>query len=50
MYTYLGINGNDDIEGQPIRLICIPKFSTSHTAVLVNLESLDTKSISFGPL
>ncbi|XP_011498026.1 PREDICTED: DNA polymerase delta subunit 2-like isoform X2 [Ceratosolen solmsi marchali] len=43
-----GIDGIDDSEGRPIRLICIPKFSTSHTAVLVNLESLHTQSISFG--
>ncbi|XP_014203660.1 DNA polymerase delta small subunit-like [Copidosoma floridanum] len=43
-----GVDRNDDSEGQPIRLICIPKFATSHTAVLVDLESLDARPISFG--
>ncbi|XP_001607856.1 DNA polymerase delta small subunit isoform X1 [Nasonia vitripennis] len=42
------IDRNDDSEGQPVRLICIPKFSTSQTAVLVDLDSLDTKPVSFG--
>ena len=50
MYIYSGIDRKDDSEGQPIRLICIPKFSTSHTAVLVDLESLDTKPIVFGTM
>ncbi|KAL6425543.1 hypothetical protein ACFW04_009592 [Cataglyphis niger] len=35
-------------EGQMIRLICIPKFSESKTAVLVNLQDLTTQPISFG--
>ncbi|XP_058791528.1 DNA polymerase delta subunit 2-like [Phymastichus coffea] len=45
-----GINGKGDYEGQPIRLICIPKFATTQTAVLVDLESLDAKQISFGSI
>ncbi|XP_072748042.1 DNA polymerase delta subunit 2 isoform X2 [Anoplolepis gracilipes] len=35
-------------EGQTIRLICIPKFSETKTAVLVNLQDLTTQPISFG--
>ncbi|KAJ8679728.1 hypothetical protein QAD02_015515 [Eretmocerus hayati] len=35
-------------EGQQVRLICIPKFSTTQTAVLVDLETMDAKPISFG--
>ncbi|EFN73926.1 DNA polymerase delta subunit 2 [Camponotus floridanus] len=35
-------------EGQTIRLICVPKFSETKTAVLVNLQDLTTQSISFG--
>lgn len=35
-------------EGQMIRLICVPKFSESKTAVLVNLQDLTTQPISFG--
>lgn len=34
--------------GEVIRLICIPQFSTSHAAVLVDLNSLDTELITFG--
>ncbi|KAL7289107.1 hypothetical protein TKK_0017055 [Trichogramma kaykai] len=37
-----------DSVGQPIRLVCIPKFSQSYSVVLVDLDSLDTKLISFG--
>ncbi|XP_029171239.1 DNA polymerase delta subunit 2-like isoform X2 [Nylanderia fulva] len=35
-------------EGQMIRLICIPKFSETKTAVLVNLQDLTAQPISFG--
>ncbi|CAK9833422.1 DNA polymerase delta subunit 2 [Anthophora retusa] len=35
-------------ENQTVRLISVPRFSTTHTAVIVNLENLDTKTISFG--
>lgn len=35
-------------EGQTVRLICIPKFSETKTAVLVNLQDLTTQPISFG--
>ncbi|CAL1686556.1 unnamed protein product [Lasius platythorax] len=35
-------------EGQMVRLICIPKFSETKTAVLVNLQDLTTQPISFG--
>ncbi|KAJ8682761.1 hypothetical protein QAD02_018553 [Eretmocerus hayati] len=42
-----GIHKMGDCEGQPIRLICIPRFSTSQTAVLVDLESLEAKLVSF---
>ncbi|KAL2742450.1 DNA polymerase delta subunit 2-like isoform X1 [Vespula maculifrons] len=35
-------------QNQVIRLISIPQFSSSHTAVLVDLESLDTELIHFG--
>lgn len=34
--------------GEVIRLICVPQFSTSHAAVLVDLNSLDTELITFG--
>ncbi|XP_008546764.1 DNA polymerase delta subunit 2 [Microplitis demolitor] len=34
-------------QGQMVRLICIPKFSITNTAVVVNLLSLDTWTISF---
>ncbi|XP_043277158.1 DNA polymerase delta subunit 2-like [Venturia canescens] len=35
-------------EGQTVRLICVPKFAKTGTAVLVDLNSLDTWPISFG--
>ncbi|XP_034937451.1 DNA polymerase delta subunit 2-like [Chelonus insularis] len=35
-------------EGQQVRLIGIPEFSKTHTAVLVDLDSLDAQPISFG--
>lgn len=35
-------------EGQTIRLICVPKFSETKTAVLINLQDLTTQPISFG--
>ncbi|CAG5088811.1 Similar to POLD2: DNA polymerase delta subunit 2 (Bos taurus) [Cotesia congregata] len=34
-------------QGQTIRLICIPKFSKTHTAVVVDLLSLETWPITF---
>ncbi|XP_044586496.1 DNA polymerase delta subunit 2-like isoform X1 [Cotesia glomerata] len=34
-------------QGQTVRLICIPKFSKTHTAVVVDLLSLDTWPITF---
>lgn len=37
-----------DNENQVIRLISVPRFSTTHTAVIVDLEDLDTQCISFG--
>ncbi|EFN75644.1 DNA polymerase delta small subunit [Harpegnathos saltator] len=33
---------------QIVRLICIPQFSSTHTAVTVDIESLETKSVCFG--
>ncbi|XP_028047859.2 DNA polymerase delta subunit 2 isoform X2 [Monomorium pharaonis] len=35
-------------EGHVVRLICIPKFSETKIAVLVNLQDLTTQPISFG--
>ncbi|EFN88256.1 DNA polymerase delta small subunit [Harpegnathos saltator] len=35
-------------EGQMVRLVCVPKFSETKTAVLVNLQDLTTQPISFG--
>ncbi|KAK2583982.1 hypothetical protein KPH14_006443 [Odynerus spinipes] len=35
-------------QNQVIRLVCIPQFSTSHAAVLIDLNSLDTQLIYFG--
>ncbi|KAG7189613.1 hypothetical protein KM043_017296 [Ampulex compressa] len=35
-------------DNKTIRLICVPKFSTTYTAVVVDLENLDTEVISFG--
>ncbi|XP_043261650.1 DNA polymerase delta subunit 2-like isoform X2 [Colletes gigas] len=34
-------------EGQVVRLICIPKFSQTQTGVLVDLQDLKTRPISF---
>ncbi|XP_076658903.1 DNA polymerase delta subunit 2 [Halictus rubicundus] len=34
-------------ENQVVRLISVPRFSTTHTAVIVDLENLDTQCISF---
>ncbi|XP_031826588.2 DNA polymerase delta subunit 2 [Nomia melanderi] len=34
-------------ENQTIRLISVPSFSTTHTAVIVDLENLDTQYVSF---
>ncbi|XP_043466818.1 DNA polymerase delta subunit 2 [Leptopilina heterotoma] len=33
---------------QVVRLICIPKFSTTKTVVLVDLDTLETRTVSFG--
>lgn len=35
-------------ENQEIRLICIPQFSTTHTAVMVDIENLDAEVVCFG--
>ncbi|XP_071557072.1 DNA polymerase delta subunit 2 [Temnothorax nylanderi] len=35
-------------ENQAVRLICIPKFSSTYTAVVVDLDTLDTEFICFG--
>ncbi|XP_008546832.1 DNA polymerase delta subunit 2 [Microplitis demolitor] len=35
-------------DNEPVRLICVPKFSTTSTAVLVDLKTLDVTPISFG--
>ncbi|EGI60857.1 PREDICTED: DNA polymerase delta subunit 2-like isoform X1 [Acromyrmex echinatior] len=35
-------------EEHAVRLVCIPKFSETKTAVLVNLQDLTTQPISFG--
>ena len=35
-------------EGQVVRLICLPRFSTTKTVVLVDLETLETRTVSFG--
>lgn len=35
-------------ENQVVRLVCIPQFSTSHAAVIIDLESLDAELIHFG--
>ncbi|KAI4498489.1 hypothetical protein M0802_006424 [Mischocyttarus mexicanus] len=35
-------------QNQVVRLVCIPQFSTSHAAVIVDLETLDTELIHFG--
>lgn len=35
-------------EGQVIRLISIPKFSETQQAVIVDLETLETSTITFG--
>jgi hypothetical protein len=35
--------------GAKIRLILVPDFSKTKAIVLVNLKTLDTKQISFGP-
>lgn len=35
-------------ENQMVRLICIPKFSSAYTAVIVDLETLDTEFVCFG--
>lgn len=35
-------------ENQVVRLICIPKFSSTHTAVMVDIETLDAAVVSFG--
>eukprot|EP00049_Salpingoeca_infusionum_P006353 m.105579 g.105579 ORF g.105579 m.105579 type:complete len:454 (+) comp13281_c0_seq3:73-1434(+) len=33
-------------DGQACRLVCIPEFSTTHTAVLLNLETLDCQTVT----
>lgn len=33
--------------GQTVRLICIPEFSSSYTAVVLNLRNLDCAPITF---
>ncbi|XP_046424565.1 DNA polymerase delta subunit 2 [Neodiprion fabricii] len=35
-------------DGQTVRLICVPRFCDSGTAVLVDLDTLDAQAISFG--
>lgn len=35
-------------ENQVVRLICIPKFSSTNLAVMVDIETLDTEIIYFG--
>ncbi|XP_072760075.1 DNA polymerase delta subunit 2 [Anoplolepis gracilipes] len=35
-------------ENQVIRLICIPKFSSTNLAIMVDIETLDTEIIKFG--
>lgn len=35
-------------ENQMVRLICIPKFSSTNLAVMVDVETLDTETIYFG--
>ncbi|XP_054000613.1 DNA polymerase delta subunit 2-like [Hylaeus anthracinus] len=35
-------------ENQIVRLISVPRFSSTHTAVIINLDNLDTQYISFG--
>lgn len=35
-------------DNQVVRLICIPQFSSTHTAVTVDIESLDTEFVCFG--
>lgn len=34
--------------GQRVRVVCIPDFATTHTAVLVDLASLECSPICFG--
>ncbi|KAH0560763.1 DNA polymerase delta subunit 2-like [Cotesia glomerata] len=35
-------------DDKPVRLICVPKFSTTSTAVLVDIKTLDVTPVSFG--
>ncbi|XP_033222254.1 DNA polymerase delta small subunit [Belonocnema kinseyi] len=35
-------------DGQVVRLICVPRFSTTKTVVLVDLKTLETQTVSFG--
>ena len=35
-------------DGSPVRVITVPRFSTTGTAVLVNLRTLESKPIVFG--
>ncbi|XP_029663497.1 DNA polymerase delta small subunit-like [Formica exsecta] len=35
-------------ENQTVRLICIPKYSSTNLAVIVDIETLDTTTINFG--
>ncbi|KAL6429718.1 hypothetical protein ACFW04_007553 [Cataglyphis niger] len=35
-------------ENQMVRLICIPKYSSTNLAVMVDIETLDTTTINFG--
>ena len=35
-------------EGQVVRLIAVPSFFKTKCAVIVDLETLDTQTISFG--
>jgi DNA polymerase delta subunit 2 len=34
-------------QGQRVRLVLVPKFSTSNTAVLVNLDTLECEPVHF---
>lgn len=42
--TFFILLGND---GQIVRLICIPEFASSFTAVVLNLKNLETEAITF---
>lgn len=35
-------------DGKEVRLICIPKFSTTKSCVVLNLKSLECHTMTFG--